>query len=214
MPRSTHPDTNSRRGRIPACVLPTEADLVLYRDLARQLGAPPNAHICRHAGPAAHHLVFINESGPRDWTRVHDTAAARWPDLPKSGSVARDGTVLDSLPERIVYEMLAPRLKPRMALDLHQPIRARDARHRADFTLRCGAARRFIEVVGCCGSDRITRNDDERLWLARLDRRLAVYAAQGIVPVLIHLDLLAQPARLRTLCDDLVRTVAREGGCS
>lgn len=209
MPASTF---SRRRGRVPAYVLPTDADLDRYHDLACELGAPPSAHICRHAGPAFQHLVFIGESGPRDWSRVHEMAVRRWPDMPEPGAVAEDGTVLDSLPERIVYEMLSPLLRPRMALDLHQPIVARDARHRADLTLRCGAARRYIEVIGCCGSDRITRNDDERRWLARLDRRLTVYDRHGISPVLVHLDLLAQPRRLRRLCADLVRAVAREGG--
>lgn len=49
---------------------PTEADLITYRDLARALGAPPSEAICRYLGPAGQHLVFIGESGQRDWARI------------------------------------------------------------------------------------------------------------------------------------------------
>lgn len=196
----------------PACYLPTETDLDLYRDLACGLNAPPNAHICRYLGPAGEHLVFLGESGTSDWRRLQVMAHSRWPDLPEPGRIASDGTPLETLPERIVYEMLSPLLAPGMALDLHQPIEPGNGEHRADMTLRLGSARLFIEVVGCCGSDRIVRNDNERRWLARLDRRLDFYRALDLSPVCIHLDLLAQPGELRACCRTLVSRLVRDGG--
>lgn len=190
---------------------PTDEDLFLYRDMTLALGAPPNAHMCRFLGAAGQHLVFIGDSGTAEWSRVQLTAARRWPHLPVSGSVASDGTKLDSLPERIVYQMLCTLKRSNMHVDVHEPICPNEGRFRADLTLRKGAVSRYIEVAGCCGSDRITRNKDERTWLARLDQRLAFYRAQKIEPVLIWLDMFAHPAELKDLCIDLVDDVALQG---
>jgi hypothetical protein len=196
---------------VSACFLPTETDLRLYRDLAQELKAPPNAHICRYLGAPGAHLVFLGDSGPGDWRRLQEMAASRWPDLPSPGRMATDGTELETVPERIVYESLRPLLRSGMAIDLHQPIRPDDAGHRADLTLRLREARIFIEVAGCCGSDRITRNDNEKRWLERLDRRLRYYHSLSIPPVCIWLDLLARPQELRTLCRDLADRIILEG---
>lgn len=190
---------------------PTEDDLLLYRDMTRALGAPPNAHMCRFLGAAGQHLVFIGESGTQEWSRVQQIAAHRWPHLPTPGSVASDGTKLDSLPERIVYQMLCTLKRRSIHVDVHEPICLNEGRFRADLTLRKGAVSRYIEVAGCCGSDRITRNEEERKWLARLDQRLAFYRAQKIEPVLIWLDMFAHPAELKDLCIDLVDDVALQG---
>ncbi|WP_244150436.1 hypothetical protein [Acetobacter malorum] len=190
---------------------PIDEDLLLYRDMALALGAPPNSHMLRFMGPAGQNLVFIGESGTQEWARVQHMAGCRWPQLPAPGSVATDGTKLDSLPERIVYQMLSVLKRRNMHVDVHEPICISDGRFRADLTLRKGAVSRYIEVVGCCGSDRITRNKDERTWLARLDQRLAFYRAQKIEPVLIWLDMFAHPAELKDLCVDLVDDVALRG---
>ncbi|WP_124306815.1 hypothetical protein [Acetobacter pasteurianus] len=81
-------------------------------------------------------------------------------------------------------------------------------------TLRKGQASLFIEVVGCCGSDRITRNQKEQEWLQRFDKRMAFYRAHAIAPVCIWLDQFAQPGTLRKLCINLVDTIALEGARS
>ncbi|MCP1195067.1 hypothetical protein NKW84_04215 [Acetobacter senegalensis] len=142
---------------------------------------------------------------------MQQIAARRWPDLPAPGPIAHDGTVLDSLPERIVYQILKGFLRRNMVLDVHEPIGLAQGRFRADLTLRKGNFCRYIEVAGCCGSDRVTRNDDERKWLARLDQRLAFYRAQKIEPVVVWLDMFARPEVLKGLCIDLVDDVALRG---
>lgn len=190
---------------------PTDDDLLLYKDMTRALGAPPNSHMFRFLGAPGQHLVFIGESGTQEWSRVQQIAACRWPHLPVSGPVADDGTKLDSLPERIVYQILKGFLRRSMVLDVHEPIGLAQGRFRADLTLRKGNFCRYIEVVGCCGSDRITRNEDEREWLARLDQRLAFYRAQKIEPVVVWLDMFARPKELKDLCIDLVDDVALRG---
>ncbi|KFL91131.1 hypothetical protein AmDm5_0707 [Acetobacter malorum] len=190
---------------------PTEDDLLLYRDMTRALGAPPNAHMCRFLGAAGQHLVFIGDSGTSEWSRVQQTAAGLWPHLPVSGPVADDGTKLDSLPERIVYQMLCTLKRRNMHVDVHEPICLDQGLFRADITLRKGNVSRYIEVAGCCGSDRITRNDEERRWLARLDQRLSFYRALDITPVVVWLDMFARPAELKDLCIDLIDDVALRG---
>ena len=202
---------NSSSSVLSSIFYPTEDDLLLYRDMTRALGAPPNAHMCRFLGAAGQHLVFIGDSGTQEWSRVQQIAACRWPHLPVSGPVADDGTKLDSLPERIVYQMLCTLKRRNMHVDVHEPICLDEGRFRADLTLRKGNISRYVEVVGCCGSDRVTRNDDERKWLARLDQRLAFYRAQKIEPVVVWLDMFARPEVLKDLCIDLVDDVALRG---
>lgn len=187
---------------------PTEADLITYRDLARALGAPPNEAICRYLGAAGQHLVFIGESGQRDWARVDAQARARWPDLPPTGKVASDGKVLESLPERIVYQILDSVKHEDMEIDLHQPIMANVGAEKADLTLRRRSAACFIEVIGSCGPNRITRNDHELRGLERFERRENFYRRVGITPVCIFLDLLARPDDLKALCQSLVDRIA------
>lgn len=193
---------------------PTEHDLQVYKRLTEELGAPPNAHICRFLGAEGQHLVFLGDSGTREWARVQRLAAQRWPGLPHPGLVARDGKTMDSLPERIVYDMLRGLLRRHMKLDVHQPILQQAGDYRADMTLRKGQASLFIEVVGCCGSDRITRNQKEQEWLQRFDKRMAFYRAHAIAPVCIWLDQFAQPGTLRKLCINLVDAIALEGARS
>ncbi|OUJ04940.1 hypothetical protein [Acetobacter malorum] len=190
---------------------PTEADLITYRDLARALGAPPSEAICRYLGPAGQHLVFIGESGQRDWARIDAQARARWPDLPSTGTTASDGKILESLPERIVYQILDSLKHHDMEIDLHQPIMADVGPEKADLTLRRRDAACFIEVIGCCGVNRITRNDHECRGLERFERREAFYRRVGITPVCIFLDLLARPEDLKALCQSLVDRIADDG---
>ncbi|KXV18827.1 hypothetical protein [Gluconobacter oxydans] len=187
---------------------PTEADLITYRDLACALGAPPNEAICRYLGPIGQHLVFVGESGQRDWARVDAQARARWPDLPPTGTTAYDGMVLESLPERIVFQILRSMALPDMEIDLHQPIMPDVGPEKADLTLRRRDAACFIEVIGCCGVNRITRNDHERRGLERFERREAFYRRVGITPVCIFLDLLARPEELKGLCRSLVERLS------
>ncbi|KXV55866.1 hypothetical protein AD947_13965 [Acetobacter tropicalis] len=190
---------------------PTEADLITYRDLARALGAPPSEAICRYLGPAGQHLVFIGESGQRDWARIDAQARARWPDLPSTGTTASDGKILESLPERIVYQILDSLKHHDIEIDLHQQIMPDVRPEKADLTLRRRDAACFIEVIGCCGVNRITRNDHECRGLERFERREAFYRRVGITPVCIFLDLLARPEDLKALCQSLVDRIADDG---
>lgn len=98
-----------------------------------------------------------------------------------------------------------------MEIDLHQPIMPAVGPEKADLTLRRRDAACFIEVIGYCGVNRITRNDHERRGLERFERREAFYRRVGITPVCIFLDLLARPEDLKALCQSLVDRIADDG---
>lgn len=82
---------------------------------------------------------------------------------------------------------------------------------KADLTLRRRDAACFIEVIGCCGVNRIIRYDHEHRGLERFERREAFYRRVGITPVCIFLDLLARPEDLKALCQSLVDRIADDG---
>jgi hypothetical protein len=115
--------------------------------------------------------------------------------------------VLESLPERVFYENLQSVRPCDMRLDLHQPICPELGSQRADMTLRLNQTAIYIEIVGACGSDLITRNADEARWLKRLRERLVFYQGCGITPSCVFLDTLVQPVALRQLCTNLIAKV-------
>ncbi|GAL97570.1 hypothetical protein AA0312_0404 [Acetobacter tropicalis NRIC 0312] len=81
----------------------TDEDLQVMAALTERLGAPPVSNMMRYCGPEVWHLDQLGES-LGDWRRMLEALARRYPDLPRSGAQASDGTTLDSAPERIVWE--------------------------------------------------------------------------------------------------------------
>lgn len=189
---------------------PDHADLQTYYDFALELGAPPNHQMCRYLGVRGQHLVFLGESGTYAWARMDAMARQRWSDLPVTGKVAADETLLASLPERIIYQFLTDGRPPCVAIDLHQPIDDTSDDFRADITLRCRDVAHFIEVVGCCARDRIVRNAVERCGLIRTERRERFYEGRGIQPTMIFVDDFARPKELKAQCAALIERVICE----
>ncbi|WP_306309945.1 hypothetical protein [Gluconacetobacter sacchari] len=177
---------------------PTEADLALYARLARSLRVLPPSSLFRHLGTEGQHLALLGDRAPWIWARVMRRARGRWPDLPTDGRVAGDGTVLNSVPERIVYEAVRPIVPTDMALDHEPPLGGAPPWHFADFALRHGARVVHVEVVGACGRDRVTRNALEVRLLAEFDRRLEHYRRCRLpAPEAWFLDDLVDPDHLR-----------------
>lgn len=200
--------------RAPSRYEPTSADLDLYREITLQLGAPPTSHMLRYRGPRARHLVELG-ANLGDWRRVGDIAEARWPDLPKRGRQAADGTELESVPERICYETLRRLVRPPLTLVLHPRLFA-GREMRADFGLAHGAAaacRIHLEVNGMLGSDLAAGNRGEADSLVRLRDKQQLLETAGRPSLrVVFLDTLAHPGWLRATCAEAVQAALALAG--
>ncbi|WP_242010971.1 hypothetical protein [Acetobacter musti] len=177
---------------------PTEADLHLYRTLAMKLRVQPPSSLFRYLLPQGQHLMHLGDRPSWVWANLLKVAQARWPDLPPYGNVASDGTALNSTVERIVYEAIVPVVPDDVAIDLEAAISSDSQRRfHSDIAVRLRSQVQHIEIVGACGSDRVTRNEWEQKLLAQFDRRLLVYEAAGIQPEVWYLDQMLEPDRLR-----------------
>mgnify|MGYP000848854492 CR=1 FL=1 len=179
---------------------PTQDDLTLYREISLRLHVQPPSSLFRYiATPAGQHLTRLGDCGTWAWARVIKMAMMHWHDLPTRGAIAGDGTQLNSVPERIVWEALRPVVPPDVTLDVEPRIEA--APHTlffSDLGIRYRNLVRHVEVAGCCGSDRVVRNDWERHLLRGLDRRLQTYRTHGLeTPEIWWLNDLLYPEMLR-----------------
>ncbi|MFT8520594.1 hypothetical protein [Gluconobacter oxydans] len=193
---------------------PTDADLDLYRDISVRLKAQPPSSLFRYLQPAGRHLMQLGDERPSVWACLLRRVEQRWPDLPSQGSVASDGTRLNSTPERIAYEAIKPIVPRDVALDLEialDPLQ--QPRFYSDFAIRYGSRVIHIEIVGACGADRVTRNDWEARLLAQFDRRLEVYRQKCLTPEIWYLNDLLEPAQLQKRFLALVAQL-RAGGRS
>ncbi|CAI9121527.1 hypothetical protein [Brytella acorum] len=101
-----------------------------------------------------------------------------------------------------------------ITLDVEPPIQiAAPARFFSDLGIRFQDRVRYVEVVGACGADRVTRNDWEAHLLAQFDRRLEVYRQQRLTPQIWYLNDLLEPAQLQKRFLALVAQL-RAGGRS
>ncbi len=194
---------------------PTLDDLRLYRDLSLRLRAQPPSSLFRYIPtPAGQHLTRLGDCGTWAWAAVIKAAMACWNDLPTGGKIAEDGTQLNSTPERIAWEALCPVIPSDITLDVEPPIQiAAPARFFSDLGIRFQDRVRYVEVVGACGADRVTRNDWEAHLLAQFDRRLEVYRQKCLTPEIWYLNDLLEPAQLQKRFLALVAQL-RSGGRS
>lgn len=111
-------------GRIhaPSFLDGTDADLALYRRISLALRAHPPSSLFRYLLPEGKHLMQMGDQKNWVWARLMRHVRARYSDLPTSGPVAGNGVVLNSVPERIVYEALHAVIPPDAALDLEPAI--------------------------------------------------------------------------------------------
>ncbi|WP_252348928.1 hypothetical protein [Gluconobacter sp. P5E10] len=178
---------------------PTPDDLLLYRELSLRLKAQPPSSLFRYIPtPAGQHLTRLGDCGTWAWAAVIKAAMACWNDLPTGGKIAEDGTQLNSTPERIAWEALRPVTPSDITLDVEPPIQiAAPAHFFSDLGIRFQDRVRYVEVVGACGADRVTRNDWEAHLLAQFDRRLEVYRQKQLTPEIWYLNDLLEPAQLQ-----------------
>ncbi|CAI9122348.1 hypothetical protein [Brytella acorum] len=184
-------------GRIhaPSFLDATDADLAFYRRISLALGVQPPSSLFRYLLPEGKHLMQLGDRENWVWARLMRHAHARYSDLPTSGSVAGNGVVLNSVPERIVYEALHPVTPADVALDLEPAIGS--PQFFSDFGIRVAGQVRYLEIVGACGSDRVLRNAWEEHLLQQFDKRLSHYAAYDIKPEIWYLDQIIDPQRMR-----------------
>ncbi|WP_252347088.1 hypothetical protein [Acetobacter sp. P1H12_c] len=193
----------------------TEHDLQVMAALTERLGAPPVSNMMRYCGPEARHLDQLGES-LGDWRRMLEALARRYPDLPRSGAQASDGTTLDSAPERIVWETLVQRVPDDLDLRCHPWLE--DGRYlRSDFGL-CAPEEETplvcIEVMGMLGSDQICRTDVEEASLDRLAEKQDWFS-QPDRPLLrvIWLDMMAHPDWLEAICAEAIEAAVAQTAC-
>ncbi|WP_227004828.1 hypothetical protein [Acetobacter senegalensis] len=193
----------------------TDEDLQLMAALTERLGAPPVSNMMRYCGHEARHLDQLGES-LGDWRRMLEALARRYPDLPRSGAQASDGTTLDSAPERIVWETLVQRVPDDLDLCCHPWLE--DGRYlRSDFGL-CAPEEETplvcIEVMGMLGSDQICRTDVEEASLDRLAEKQDWFSQPGR-PLLrvIWLDMMAHPDWLEAICTEAIAAAVAQRVC-
>lgn len=190
----------------------TDEDLQFMAALTERLGAPPVSTMMRYCGPEARHLDQLGES-LGDWRRVLEALARHYPELPRSGQQASDGTTLDSAPERIVWETLVQMVPDELDLCCHPWLE--DGRYlRSDFGL-CAPDEETpllcIEVMGMLGSDRICRADVEEASLDRLAMKEDWFSQPGR-PLLrvIWLDMMAHPDWLEAICTEAIQAAVAQ----
>ncbi|AQS90936.1 hypothetical protein A0U94_08085 [Gluconobacter albidus] len=193
---------------------PTPDDLRLYRELSLRLRTQPPSSLFRYIPtPAGQHLTRLGDCGTWAWAAVIKAAMACWNDLPTGGKIAEDGTQLNSTPERILWEALRPVTPSDITLDVEPPIQiAAPVRFFSDLGIRFQDRVRYVEVVGACGADRVTRNEWEAHLLAQFDRRLEVYRQQRLTPEIWYLNDLLEPAQLQKRFLALVAQLRAGGG--
>jgi hypothetical protein len=194
----------------------TDEDLQFMAALTERLGAPPVSNMMRYCGPEARHLDQLGES-LGDWRRMLEALARRYPDLPQSGQRASDGTILDSAPERIVWETLVQMVPDELELCCHPWLE--EGRYlRSDFGL-CAPDDNTplvcIEVMGMLGSDRICRADVEEASLDRLAKK-EDWFSQPDRPLLrvIWLDMMAHPDWLEAICSEAIEAAVAQLVCN
>jgi hypothetical protein len=194
----------------------TDEDLQFMATLTERLGAPPVSNMMRYCGPEARHLDQLGES-LGDWRRMLDALARHYPELPRSGQQASDGTTLDSAPERIVWETLVQMVPDELELCCHPWLE--EGRYlRSDFGLCAPDGDTplvCIEVMGMLGSDRICRADVEDASLDRLAKKQDWFS-QPDRPLLrvIWLDMMAHPDWLEAICSEAIEAAVAQLVCN
>lgn len=192
---------------------PTDADLDLYYSLAMKLHAQPPSCLFRYLLPEGQHLMHLGDRAPWVWGHLLNVVATKWPNLPTRGLVASDGTRLNSAIERIAYEAIIPVVPSDVAIDLEAAINSGDRSRlfHSDIAIRVQSQVQHVEIVGACGSDRVTRNEWEQKLLAQFDRRLLIYDACRIQPEIWYLNDLLEPQHLQRRFLTIVTRLRRGG---
>ena len=141
--------------------------------------------------------MFLRDD-PVRWEQARKAVHVLWPDIPAwTSKIADDNTRLASVPERIVYDMLNE-IRPK---EIRIVTTATFRGLKADFGLARGSgpAAIFIEVFGMIQRGGSPCNAQAQNYQRKANRKLAIYAENGVSPTLIYLDDVCCPPRLRKL---------------
>ena len=185
-------------------------DIDFYRGLATHVGLPPTPFMLPFMGENADALARRRAPDVACWRAFRSDVTGIHPSLPVwTPTTAKDGKVLSSVVERLAYEALQPRLPASVTLILH-PVIAAARKWTADFALvKDGQGTvTYVEVAGLLASDWRPRTAREAGYETHFRAKLAAYADAGLPrPVIIHVDEVCDPARLRNAIDGVLAAV-------
>jgi hypothetical protein len=173
-----------------------------YAALTERISLPPTSFMLLHAGVAG---VEIFERYGCDWTiwkQFRHEVNRLFPAIPVwTTVVAKDGTVLASVPERRVYEMLCTLIPSGIRMEVHPLLGPKSGNRSADFRLTDHRSSRKlnIEVAGMIAKDGVPRLPTEAKYRKDLVVKLDAYAAaHEPTPYLIFIDeVCGEPEKLR-----------------
>lgn len=187
-------------------------DAPLYRELSLRVPcclAPP-AFMLPYMGPDACALFERRASDAPSWLGFRQAVTALYPDIPvRTLVVAADGTRLDSVPERLAYELLRPRLPTDITLVLHPRIPIPGRRFKADFGLvDASGCVLHIEVAGAVARYAAPQRERELHARRKLDAKLAACVQAGLAaPTVLYADEICDRERLDLRLDQIMATV-------
>jgi hypothetical protein len=155
-----------------------------------------------HAGLQGSEIYDRHGHSWANWQYFRGEVNRLFPAIPSwTTSIAKDGTVLASVPERLVYEMLCALVPSNIRMEVHPLLGPKSRGRSADFRLtdQWSARRLNIEVAGMIAKDGIPRFPNEARYRKDLVAKLDAYAAaREPAPYLIFIDeVCGDPEKLR-----------------
>ncbi len=181
-----------------------------YAALTERMSLPPTSFMLLHAGVTGAEIFDRYGYDWTIWKQFRREVNRLFPAIPAwTTTVAKDGTVLASVPERRVYEMLCTLVPARIRMEVH-PLLGPNGRGRsADFRLtdHRSSKKLNIEVAGMIAKDGNPRLPNEANYRKDLVAKLDAYAtAHEPAPYLIFIDeVCGEPEKLRDGLSQAIR---------
>ncbi len=180
-----------------------------YAALTERMSLPPTSFMVLHSGESGRALYERYGYDFEVWKWFRREVNHHYPNIPTwTTSVARDGRILASVPERRVYEMLCSLLPASVRVEVHPPFGPTNRRRCADFRLtdHSSTKRVHIEVAGMISKDGTPRLPAEAKYRKDLVVKLEAYAAaKESPPVLIFIDeVCGEPSKLRARLNQVI----------
>jgi len=195
------------RGRTSLSIL---SDSHQYAALTERISLPPTSFMLLHAGVAGTEIFDRYGYDWAIWQQFRREVNRLFPAIPAwTTTVAKDGTVLASVPERRVYEMLCTLVPARIRMEVHPLLGPNSGGRIADFRLtdRRSSNKLNIEVAGMIAKDGNPRLPNEAKYRQDLVAKLDAYAAaHEPAPYLIFIDeVCGEPEKLRDGLSQAIR---------
>jgi len=178
------------------------SDSYQYAALTERMSLPPTSFMLLHAGDVGAQLFDRYGYNWTIWKRFRREVNQCFSTIPVwTTVVAKDGTVLASVPERRVYEMLCTLIPSGIRMEVHPLLGPKSGNRSADFRLTDHRSSRKlnIEVAGMIAKDGVPRLPTEAKYRKDLVVKLDAYAAaHEPTPYLIFIDeVCGEPEKLR-----------------